>query len=87
VCFSPKKFKNPVESIYNQCHELKVVVVNQHDLQWAQEHAKKVNAQCRLFLQPEWEKRDVVLPLIIEYVKANPQWRVSLQTHKYLNIP
>ncbi|MFI5203605.1 MAG: 7-carboxy-7-deazaguanine synthase QueE [Flavobacteriales bacterium] len=87
ICFSPKKFKNPVPSVYSQCHELKVVVLNEHDLEWAETHAAKVNENCLLFLQPEWDKRNVVLPLIIGYIKANPRWKISLQTHKYLNIP
>ena len=87
ICFSPKKFKAPVSSIYRQCNELKVIVYHKSDLEWAGEHAAKVNAGCQLYLQPEWSKRELVLPLIIDYIKQNPKWKISLQTHKYMNIP
>lgn len=87
ICFSPKKFKQPVESIYAKANELKVVVYNKHDLQWAQEHAARVNENCQLYLQPEWDRKDQMIPLIIAFIKAHPEWRMSLQTHKYMNIP
>jgi 7-carboxy-7-deazaguanine synthase len=87
VCLSPKKFKAALPGAYAQANELKVIVFNKHDLKWAEEQAAKVNEQCVLFLQPEWDKRDEMMPLITEHVKAHPRWRVSLQTHKYLNIP
>ncbi len=87
VCFSPKKFKNPHKSIFEQADELKIVVYNKSDFAWAEELAKKVGSSCQLFLQPEWSKEKEILPLIIDYVKANPQWQVSLQVHKYMNIP
>lgn len=87
VCFSPKKFKAPHPSIYNHADELKVVIYNKSDFFWAEEHAALVRQGCQLFLQPEWSKEKEMLPLIIEYVKANPQWQVSLQVHKYMNIP
>lgn len=87
ICFSPKKFKAPVQSVYDQAHELKVVVYHPSDFKWAEEHAAKVNGTCELYLQPEWSKADQMMPLIVEYVKANPQWRISLQTHKFLDIP
>lgn len=87
VCFSPKKFKNPHESIFEKADELKIVVYNKSDFAWAEELAKKVGPSCQLFLQPEWSKEKEILPLIIDYVKANPQWQVSLQVHKYMNIP
>lgn len=87
ICFSPKKFKAPVEGIHSKAHELKVVVANKHDLIWAQEHADKVGPECVRLLQPEWGKAEHIMPLIVEHVKAHPEWRVSLQTHKYLNIP
>lgn len=86
-CFSPKKFKKPVEEAYQKANELKVVIYHPSDLAWAEEHAQKVNKQCKLYIQPEWSKSDVILPLIIDFVKNNPTWRLSLQTHKYLNIP
>lgn len=87
VCFSPKKFKAPDPSIFDQANELKVIVYNKSDFSWAEEFATKVNAGCKLFLQPEWSKEKEMLPLIIEYVKTNPTWEVSLQIHKYMNIP
>ena len=87
ICFSPKKFKAPLEEIYYRAHEMKVIVFNKHDLLWAQEHAAKVNAGCKLFLQPEWEKRDQVMPMLVDFVKQHPLWQISLQTHKYLDIP
>lgn len=87
VCFSPKKFKAPDASIYDKANELKVIVYNKHDLTWAEDFAQKVSASCKLFLQPEWSKEKEMLPLIIDYVKANPKWEVSLQIHKYMNIP
>ncbi|MBI3234864.1 MAG: 7-carboxy-7-deazaguanine synthase QueE [Bacteroidetes bacterium] len=87
VCLSPKKFKPPVEEIYKEAHELKIVVFNKSDFEWAEEHAKQVSANCKLYLQPEWSKREQIMPLIVEYIKLYPQWTMSLQTHKYLNIP
>jgi 7-carboxy-7-deazaguanine synthase len=87
VCFSPKKFKEPHPSIYEQANELKVIVYNKSDFAFAEKYAKLVNQNCVLLLQPEWGKQDQMLPLMIDYVKQNPQWRVSLQTHKFMNIP
>jgi 7-carboxy-7-deazaguanine synthase len=87
VCFSPKKFKAPHPSMYDQANELKVIVYNRSDLDWAEEHAAKVKDDCILFLQPEWSREKDMLPLIIDYVKKNPKWKVSLQIHKYMNIP
>lgn len=87
VCLSPKKFKPPHESVYAQAHELKVVVFHESDLRWAEEHAARVGPACRLFLQPEWSRAARMMPLLITYVKANPRWQLSLQTHKYLDIP
>jgi len=87
VCFSPKKFKAPDPSIFGKAHELKVIVFNKSDFDWAEEFAGKINSACQLFLQPEWSKEKEMLPLIIDYVKHNPKWQVSLQVHKYMNIP
>lgn len=87
VCFSPKKFKAPHPSIFEKANELKVIIFNKSDFSWAEDFAAKVSKQCRLYLQPEWSKEKEMLPLIIEYVKANPRWEVSLQIHKYMNIP
>ena len=87
ICLSPKKTMRPREEFYAVADELKVIVFNHHDLQWAEEHAAKVKAGCALFLQPEWSKRDTVMPLITDYVMKNPKWRISLQSHKYIGIP
>ena len=87
ICLSPKKNKLPVGEIYDKAHELKVIVYNKHDLVFAEEQAAKVNGNCILYLQPEWSVREKVTPLIVDYVMQNPKWKVSLQTHKYLNIP
>lgn len=86
-CFSPKKFKAPTEEAYAKANELKIIISHPSDFEWAESHAKKLNSSCKLYLQPEWSKRERFLPMIIEYVKNNPQWKVSLQTHKIMNIP
>lgn len=86
-CFSPKKFKAPTEEAYTKASELKVVISHPSDISWAEAHAEKVNTDCMLFLQPEWNKQEKILPLIIEYVKGNQRWRISLQTHKFMQIP
>lgn len=87
ICLSPKKMKLPTEEVYAKAHELKVIIFNNDDFRFAEEQAAKVNGDCILYLQPEWSKRDKMVPLIVDYVMANPKWKVSLQTHKYLNIP
>jgi organic radical activating enzyme len=87
VCFSPKKFKAPHPSVAPKANELKVIVYNKSDFEWAEQHAGMVNTQCQLFLQPEWSKEKELLPSIIDYVKQNPRWQISLQVHKYMNIP
>lgn len=87
VCFSPKKFKSPHPSVFERADELKIIVYNKADFDWAEEFAARVRDSCELFLQPEWSKEKEMLPLIIEYVMANPGWKVSLQIHKYMNIP
>jgi len=87
ICLSPKKNKLPLAPIYKVANELKMIVFNKHDFIFAQEEATKVGPDCHLYLQPEWSVRDKVIPLIVDFVMANPQWKVSLQTHKYLNIP
>ncbi|MEP6262410.1 MAG: 7-carboxy-7-deazaguanine synthase QueE [Gillisia sp.] len=87
ICLSPKKIKLPTEEIYAVANELKVIVFNAHDLIFAEEQAAKVNKDCILYLQPEWSKREKMIPLIVDFVMQNPKWKVSLQTHKYLNIP
>jgi 7-carboxy-7-deazaguanine synthase len=87
VCLSPKKFKAPLPEILPFANELKVVVYNKSDFKWAEEYAAKVSATCKLYLQPEWSKDKEITPLIIEYIKANPQWELSMQLHKYINVP
>lgn len=87
VCLSPKKFKAPDASVYKHAHELKIIIYNKSDFAWAEQEASKVGSTCKLFLQPEWSREKEMLPLIIDYVKAHPQWRISLQVHKYMNIP
>ena len=87
ICLSPKKNKLPTPTVYDNAHELKVIIYNKHDFIFAEEQAEKVNKKAILFLQPEWSKREEITPLIVDYVMKNPKWRVSLQTHKYLNIP
>lgn len=87
ICLSPKKFKMPLEENYALADELKTIIFNQHDLNWSEKLSEKVKPACKLYMQPEWEKQERMLPLIIDYVKKNIKWRISLQTHKYLNIP
>ena len=86
-CFSPKKFKAPCDEAYLRANELKVIINHPSDLDWANKHAEKVLDSCQLFLQPEWSNTEKLLPLIISYVKGNLKWKISLQTHKYMNIP
>ena len=86
-CFSPKKFKAPCKEAYQLANELKIVINHASDLAWAEKHAEKVKPSCKLYLQPEWSKSDSLLPLIIEFVKSNNKWRISLQTHKFMHIP
>lgn len=87
ICLSPKKFKAPLPEVITAANELKVVIFNKHDFDWAEQFAVQVNKNCRLYLQPEWDKRDSITPLIVDYIKANPKWQLSLQTHKYINVP
>lgn len=87
ICFSPKKFKPPHPSVAQQADELKVVIFHKSDFAWAEEYAGQVNANCKLFLQPEWSKEAEILPAIIDYVKVHPRWQISVQVHKYMNIP
>jgi len=87
VCVSPKKFKSPLEDVVAKADELKVVIFHESDLVWAEQHATVVKKDCFLFLQPEYERSKRLLPLIVDYAKQHPQWRISLQTHKYIGIP
>jgi organic radical activating enzyme len=87
ICLSPKKFKAPLLINLQLANELKVIVFNKSDFDWAEKHANAVREHCHLYLQPEWSKCDKMLPDIIEYVKNHPRWMISLQSHKYMNIP
>jgi 7-carboxy-7-deazaguanine synthase len=87
ICLSPKKFKAPTQQVADKAHELKVIIFNKSDFAFAEHNAKLVGPNCKLYLQPEWSKHAEMTPLIVDYVMANPQWEISLQTHKYLNIP
>jgi organic radical activating enzyme len=86
VCLSPKKFKLPLEENYLLANELKIIVFNRHDFKWANELIDKVNLACQLYLQPEWDKKDEMIPEIVDFVKNNVDWNISLQTHKYLGV-
>jgi len=86
ICFSPKKFKKPLDDFFDKADELKMVIFNKSDFKWATELADKMNDDCKLYLQPEWGKADTITSQIIDFVKENPRWNISLQTHKYLNI-
>ncbi len=86
ICFSPKKFKEPNDEFYQKSHELKIVIYNRHDIQWAKKQGERMNGYAKLYLQPEWSKAKEVTPLIVEFVKQEPKWRISLQTHKYMDI-
>src|ERR1700722_10867658 len=87
ICLSPKKFKAPLPGIAALASELKVVVYNSSDFGWAEKWAAQTNPACHLFLQPEWSRSATVTPLIIDYINAHPQWRFSLQLHKYIHVP
>ena len=87
ICLSPKKFKAPLPDILPLANELKVVIFNTSDFGWAEEYAALVSPHCKLYLQPEWDKAAIVTPHIIEYIKQHPQWELSLQIHKYINVP
>ncbi|MEJ8818477.1 7-carboxy-7-deazaguanine synthase QueE [Lacibacter sp. H407] len=87
ICLSPKKFKAPLPEVVPHANELKVVIFNKSDFKWAEEYAAQVLPSCKLYLQPEWDKAAEMTPLIIDYIKAHPQWELSLQLHKYINVP
>ncbi len=87
ICLSPKKTKLPLEEVYARAHELKMIIYNKNDFKFAEEQAAQVNENCQLFLQPEWSNQEKMTPLLVDYVMEHPKWKISLQTHKYLNIP
>ncbi len=87
ICLSPKKFKPPLPGILLKANELKIIIFNKSDFAWAEKYASLVSPECKLYLQPECDKAEIVTPLIIDYIKENPQWQLSLQIHKYINVP
>jgi organic radical activating enzyme len=87
ICLSPKKFKPPLPGILTKANELKIIIFNKSDFAWAEKYAALMSSDCKLYLQPEWDKAAIVTPLIIDYIKENPQWELSLQIHKYINVP
>jgi len=87
ICLSPKKFKAPLPEILPKANELKVIIFNKTDFDWAEKNASQVSSQCKLYLQPEWDKASEMTPLIVDYIKQNPKWELSLQIHKYINVP
>ena len=87
VCLSPKKHNSPLNDIFTLANELKVIISDESDFLWAEKNSKRVNSSCKLFLQPEWSKFEHIIPIIVDYVKNNPKWRISLQAHKFMHIP
>jgi organic radical activating enzyme len=87
ICFSPKRFKKPLEMYFELSHELKVVIAHKNDLRWAKEFEAKMHKNCKLYIQPEWDNRQEMTNLCIDFIKENPNWSLSLQTHKYIDIP
>jgi 7-carboxy-7-deazaguanine synthase len=87
ICLSPKKFKPPLPGILKKANELKIIVFNKSDFEWAEKYAALVSSECKLYLQPEWNKAEILTPSIIDYIKENPRWELSLQIHKYINVP
>ncbi len=87
ICLSPKKTKAPLAEWYRVAHELKVIVFNRNDFEWAESHRVAVRPEAALFLQPEWSKREIMIPQLVTYIESHPAWRLSLQTHKYIGLP
>ena len=87
ICLSPKKFKAPLLEVVPFANELKIIVFNKTDFKWGEEFAAQVSPNCKLYLQPEWSKSGEITALIVDYIKANPKWELSLQLHKYINVP
>ena len=87
ICVSPKKFKEPLKEVLAKANELKVVIFNKSDFEWAEKNAQFVSEDCKLYLQPEWDKSAEILPLMIDYIKMNPKWQLCVQIHKYINVP
>ncbi len=87
ICLSPKQQSPPFEENYKRADELKVIISEVSDIKWAEECSGKVNSDCKLYLQPEWSKSKSITYDIIDYIKKNPKWNISIQMHKYLKIP
>jgi 7-carboxy-7-deazaguanine synthase len=87
ICVSPKKDAPPLTEVAKMAHELKVIVHDHTDLQWGEENSMLVSPSCLLYLQPEWSRQSIMMPEIVRYIKENPKWRISLQSHKYMHIP
>ncbi|MBC7903990.1 MAG: 7-carboxy-7-deazaguanine synthase QueE [Gemmatimonadaceae bacterium] len=87
ICLSPKKFKSPLPDVLDKANELKVVIYNRSDFAWAEKHAAFVSPGCKLYLQPEWSRAEEMVPLIVDFIKSHPEWELSLQVHKYINVP
>ncbi len=87
ICVSPKKFKPVRPDLLKVAQELKVIVYHKSDFEWAEQFVDQVKPSCELIFQPEWGKKERMIPLIVEYVKSHPKWRIQLQTHKYMNVP
>lgn len=87
VCLSPKRKQPPLEEAFLKADELKVIIESEADFEWAESNAAKVGADCMLYLQPEWSVSERMMPLIVEYVKSNPRWNISIQSHKFMRIP
>ena len=87
ICLSPKKFKPPLPEILLKANEIKIIIFNKSDFDWAEKYAALVSVECKLYLQPEWSKDAIVTPMIVDYVKQNPKWQICLQVHKYMDVP
>jgi 7-carboxy-7-deazaguanine synthase len=87
ICLSPKKFKAPLPAILPLANELKVVIFNKHDFEWAEQYAAQVSSDCQLYLQPEWDKKETIMPLMVAYIQQNPKWKMAVQMHKYIHVP
>ena len=87
ICLSPKKTLLPLDPIYKEANELKIIIQNKNDFKFAVDQSLKVTDRCKLYLQPEWSQREKMMPQIVDFILENPQWQVSMQSHKYMNIP
>ena len=87
ICLSPKKNSPPQKNLFNMANELKVIIYDESDFEWAEQNAKLVKGHCKLYMQPEWSRRKTVISKIVDYILQNPKWNVCLQSHKYMNIP